>query len=138
LRTLRSRIILFFLLLFLIFSSLLADKIQLNLKTHEGRRELLLSNDQIECSIVIDKENLISDTVKAQPQWLEKFASTYLTLVSDADFRLDITWSGWKAPGKINNADNQVSFSKKDFRFKGYQKHSIYFSKAAIIPLSLD
>jgi len=85
---------------------------------------------------------------------------------------MDITWSGWKAPGKINNADNQVSFSKKDFRFKGYQKQIFpegtvqlnlffegrnnpfelrltyrlesqsffvrYFSKAAIIPLSLD
>ncbi|MFQ5722492.1 MAG: alpha-galactosidase, partial [Candidatus Aminicenantales bacterium] len=81
--------------------------------------------NQIECSLIIDKENLLSEIIKAQPQWLEKFASAPLSLASDADFKLDVTWAGWRAPGKINNADNLVFFSKKDFKFKHYHRQNL-------------
>jgi len=116
---------LFLWLLFFISSFLFADQVRFSSKTQENGQELLLVNNQIECSLIIDKENLISENIKAQPKWLDKYASVPLSLASDADFKLDVTWSGWKAPGKINNAENPVSFTKKDFRFKSYRTQSL-------------
>lgn len=37
-------------------------------------------------------------------------------LVCDGGFSLDVVWTGWRAPGKADNADNLCHFTDADFR----------------------
>jgi hypothetical protein len=39
-----------------------------------------------------------------------------LAVETDADFILDVMWTGWRAPGKVNNAENPISLSKVHFQ----------------------
>lgn len=42
-------------------------------------------------------------------------------LESDGDFRLQVVWTDWLAPGKMNNGDNPVILNKRDFRWQLYK-----------------
>ncbi len=58
-------------------------------------------------------------------------------LETDAGFAVDVMWTGWRAPGKKNNADNPVMLGNGDFTFVradekttecGSKVLSLYFS----------
>lgn len=104
-----------FLLIFLVPASL-ADIVAFNEQEVNGKKIYSLSNEQVRCSVSFESGELKEDTVRALPEWLSKFSASLLSMTTDADFLLDIMWTGWSAPGKENNAENQVVFSKKDFR----------------------
>jgi len=90
---------------------------------HETKNEtqvFSLSNDFIQCSIVIEFERLKRDKVSALSSWLTKFNASSVAVETDADFKVDAMWTDWQAPGKVNNAENPVEFSKSDFIFKEY------------------
>lgn len=110
-------IIFFFALCLAFIPNLLADEVNFDQKAIEGKKELWLENGQIQCSIILEKGILLSEVLSARPRWLERFSTSSLSLALDADFRLKVVWAGWKAPQKINNADNLIWLSKKDFRF---------------------
>lgn len=40
-----------------------------------------------------------------------------VVLATDGGFSAEVVWSGWRAPGKANNADNLCRFGAGDFRF---------------------
>lgn len=77
-----------------------------------------LVNDQIKYSVFIENGKLISDKLEAQPEWLEKFGTNSVSIETNTDFVLDLMWTGWRAPGKENNADNFISLSKNDFQLE--------------------
>jgi hypothetical protein len=66
---------------------------------------LTLQNEQVKCTVILEEGKLIADCLEAQHK-----------IKTDADFGVDVQWTGWLAPGKIHNADNPVMFTKKDFR----------------------
>jgi hypothetical protein len=74
-----------------------------------------LSNNQIKYSIYIENSKLISDKLEARHEWLEKYGTDSVSLETNADFAIDLFWTGWRVPGKENNADNYVSLNKNDF-----------------------
>ncbi len=37
---------------------------------------------------------------------------------TDAGFMLKLVWTGWRAPGKLNNSENPVAFTQRDFRIE--------------------
>jgi hypothetical protein len=40
-------------------------------------------------------------------------------LATDGGFSVELVWTGWQAPGRINNGDNAVSFTAREFALKG-------------------
>lgn len=95
--------------------------VNFEIKKEEGPKVFKLKNDKIECSIFFTGDKLEKETFRALPHWTADYNRPSFTITTDADFRINIMWTGWRAPGKENNAANPVLFSKKDFKFKDHK-----------------
>ncbi len=98
--------LIFFAILLSGFSNLLA-----------GRKNFTLSSSKISFAVNFEDGKLVSEKFQTKPEWSSEFGTKQITLETDGDFTLNVMWTGWCAPGKINNADNPVIFSKANFRF---------------------
>jgi hypothetical protein len=121
-RRFKSRLFLFslgFALTMTLSVSLLARPSSVTFSQAKNQEEIVfaLKNDVIECSVSVISGRLVSDALKALPG-LSNREGNPLTLVTDADFKLELMWTAWQAPGQSNNADNLVTLSKEQFRFK--------------------
>ncbi|MFO7889121.1 MAG: alpha-galactosidase [bacterium] len=67
-----------------------------------------LSNSRIQCRIEMYNKRLSFQTVQLTNK-------QQISLSTGCDFSLDMMWTGWRAPGKIANADNMVQFSNNSF-----------------------
>jgi len=72
-----------------------------------------LENSKVKLSVSLDQGQLASDCLAVKKGWSEHFFSKPGSVVTSADFSLNIMWTAWQAPGKIKNAENPVIFSKK-------------------------
>lgn len=87
----------------------------------EAPGPIVLENSLVKCSIFTGNGQLQGDRLEAQPGW--KFANAKTGAIeSDGDFGIDLMWTGWRAPGKVYNADNPLMLTKKDFTI---QRHSL-------------
>lgn len=78
--------------------------------TEGSRKTCWLENDQLRCSIFFDGDRLAGERLDGLP------AGTGAPAVeTDAGFALELVWTDWQAPGKINNADNPVRFTSENF-----------------------
>ncbi len=84
-----------------------------------------LENNKVHLSVFIDAGQLTSDRLAAKEEWTKQFFRKPAAVVTDADFILNVMWTGWSAPGMINNAENPVLFSKKDFSFISGTKNKV-------------
>ena len=77
---------------------------------------LIIENSKVKCTVRIDNNQLISDRIDVLPRWAAEYDSKSASpLETDANFTLDIMYTDWSAPGKINNAENPVLLDKHDF-----------------------
>lgn len=67
-----------------------------------------IANEWVTCAVVFEKGELKADVLEARQ-------GSHL-IKTDADFGLDIQWTGWLAPGKLHNAANPVMLKKNNFR----------------------
>jgi hypothetical protein len=82
---------------------------------------LSLKNNMVKQTVYIENGRLMADTLQSLPEWTSRYGNRKPSVfVTDADFQLDVVYSAWRAPGKQYNADNPVSFSKKNFVFNNY------------------
>ena len=79
-----------------------------------------LSNGLVRFSVTLAAESLAGDKLEALPSWPAARKQPLAAIESDADFALDIMWTDWQAPGKVGNAENPVSLTKKDFACRGH------------------
>jgi hypothetical protein len=82
----------------------------------KGAAPLSLDNGIIRCSIQIENDELRSERLEllpGTPLWPQAAAPPALAM--DADFAIDVMFTDWSAPGKIDNADNPVLLSREDF-----------------------
>jgi hypothetical protein len=112
------RSLLLFVLIVFIFQSpwLQADSVRSGHKKVDGVQIFWLGNEQIQFSVSVENGVLEEDQISPNPEWASKHGSQFIEVKTDADFALDLMWSKWKAPGKVNNAENPVLLTKKDFR----------------------
>jgi len=96
----------------------LAERVRFDEKLVGNKQTFYLGNDKITCSVIFIDRKLGSDRLETKSEWSSKFGVGKTIIETDADFILDVMWTGWRAPGKISNADNPVQFSKKDFQLK--------------------
>ena len=78
-------------------------------------RTFTLKNNKVIYTLVFRNGQIVADTLRTTKQWSQRFGNKPARFVSDADFSIDIFWTSWSAPGKIENADNAVHLTKKDF-----------------------
>ncbi len=78
-----------------------------------------ISNRVAELSVAIDSGRIAYDRLALNPSWVRNNEGTPVSVETDGDFAIDIFWTGWSAPGKVNNADNAVTFTKKNFELTG-------------------
>lgn len=133
------------LLLVFIVSGNLADSITYQQQNDNSKQIFKLSNDRIIFSVCLEGGKLTSEILELQPQWSSQYGTKHLTLETDADFCLEVMWTGWRAPGKVNNADNPISLTAKYFRLErqeirepiGDVKELCLFFKGIDIPFDL-
>jgi hypothetical protein len=80
-----------------------------------GPRTFTLSNGRIACTVSIDGGRLSGDRVELPARGGGSLLRR--AVETDAGFSLDIMWSDWRPPGKMNNAENPVTLSAGDFTF---------------------
>ena len=97
-----------------------AENVKFGAQTNNGRKLLWLSNNQIKFSLFFEKGRLAYEKLEAEKKWLSKFGTNTVVVQTDADFALDIMWSGWHAPEKVSNAENPVVLTKEAFRLEHY------------------
>ena len=76
-----------------------------------------IENDEISLAVHVKDGILSSEQLQLNPAWPKPRKGAGPRLATDADFSLEIMWTEWRAPGKANNADNPVVFTKRDFLF---------------------
>lgn len=84
-------------------------------------RTFSLSNDRITLSVAFRDGILLSDVLETAVVKAVCPFPAGSRLESDADFRMQVVWTDWLAPGKTNNGDNPVIFNKNDFRLQDYK-----------------
>ncbi len=76
-----------------------------------GVRTFNLDNGNVKLSIIIGNEHI-------EKEILENLQETSkVAIITTGDFALNVMWTGWRAPGKVNNSENPVVFTGKDFVF---------------------
>jgi hypothetical protein len=83
----------------------------------KGSQPHQLRNTFVSCSVGLCNGMLSYDRIEYSERWKSDSLRPGDVLDTDSDFNLNVVWTGWRAPGKRNNAENPVCLSKKDFRF---------------------
>jgi hypothetical protein len=118
-------IIITILLVFFI-SAGLADCFTFQKSSNNNSEKITLSNDRIILSICIKGGKLVSEKLMLDAKWSSDYGTKDITLVTDANFALEIVWTGWRAPGKLNNAENPILLTAKHFKLEKHEAKSFH------------
>lgn len=78
----------------------------------DGVHSFRLGNGRLTCTLSVDEGRLLHERLSMGDQTL---------IETDGGFAVDLVWSGWRAPGMVNNAENPVSLTSADFRLAGHE-----------------
>jgi hypothetical protein len=115
-KNLKPQWFLTFALLVFFASSTLALVVAFEEKKEGDKQIFSLSNEQVKCSVIFEEGKLSYDRLEAQREWLSEHGARPFLVETDADFGLNVMWTGWRAPGNVNNAENPVMLSKHNFQ----------------------
>lgn len=88
--------------------------------------DFILKNSLVSLVVHINQRGgLTYEKIKSNPEWVQKYHNEVFGLKDDGNFNINFMWTAWSAPGKINNANNIVSFSKGDFVLVSHQNVEI-------------
>ncbi len=100
----------------IIFSSVFA-------REGENDRILTIANSKISLTLNISNDMLKKEVFAVLSDWAESNRSKPFEFSTDGNFRFDIMWTYWDAPGKKNNADVEVTLTASDFKIvKGEER----------------
>jgi hypothetical protein len=85
----------------------------------------ILSNDIVNCLVSVESGKLTGDKLELLAPRRPGVNKPLLHFETDADFGLDIMWTDWQAPGRVNNAENLVILTKERFRFKNVRVNDL-------------
>jgi len=78
----------------------------------------MIANDAVRLTVLTENGRLVSDRLEVLPGWgADRGNDGTGGITTDADFGLDVMVTDWQAPGRANNGDNPVMFTKSDFDF---------------------
>ncbi len=103
----------------------LAQPVQSSVQEKDGITIFSLSNNEVVEQVFIKQGMLAGDALSGKEAWLAQYNNARHGVFSDGNFALKMMWTDWSAPGKEVNADVQVSFNKKDYRYRSYDFEDI-------------
>jgi len=112
-----SRVVLCSILFGSLVSLLAQSQVNQN-QNPDPKTDLIIENQRVRCVVQVQGRQLISDKLEVLPSWAAKVGGRAATVVTDADFAIDLMYTDWEAPGKANCADNLVTFTKRNFAFQ--------------------
>ncbi|HKJ31038.1 MAG TPA: alpha-galactosidase [Balneolales bacterium] len=81
-----------------------------------------LKNNLLTLTVHVNYQGIpVYEEVESNTSWANEYHNRVFDLKDDANFNLNFMWTAWSAPGKINNANNIVNFTKKDFQLTNHQ-----------------
>ncbi|HEX5555875.1 MAG TPA: alpha-galactosidase [Chitinophagaceae bacterium] len=98
-----------------------AQTVQAAVSRKADRMTFALSNNEVIQQVFLRGGMLLGDALSGQTDWLARYHNADHGVATDGNFRLKMMWTDWSAPGKVANADVQVSFSKRDYRYSSYK-----------------
>ncbi len=99
-----------------LFSALPARTIMGDKAFSADEIQFTLQNKRVHLTVIFKDQKLVGTKIAAQKSAKNYFRGSVPVVESDGNFALDVMWTDWQAPGKINNADNPVILTEKDFR----------------------
>jgi len=78
----------------------------------EELRTFGLDNGRLACNVTVAGDRMLMETITLGDQF---------TVETDGGFALDLVWTGWQAPGLVNNAENPVTLTAGDFRLVDHE-----------------
>jgi hypothetical protein len=109
------------LLLALAYTSSIAQPKSGQKESSSAKSILTIQNQQVQCSVQLNGDRLVSDRLEAQPAWASSVGGVAARIETDADFAIDLMWTDWDAPGRANNADNMITMTKSSFSFQRHE-----------------
>ncbi len=96
------------------------EKVQANFIQKGNEKIFTLSNSKVTEKIVIAYDILQGDELAGNQNWLDEYHNHNHSVATDGNYALEMMWTDWSAPGKLFNGDLQVTFTKKDYKYVGY------------------
>ncbi|UBM63438.1 alpha-galactosidase [Candidatus Sulfidibacterium hydrothermale] len=115
-----KKITVFALFLLMVSGGVYAGNVRFIFKKTKTDTCFVLENAKVRQSVVIRHGKLFSDTLQLQKAYAAAFHRPVARLISDANFSVRVVWTGLRAPGMNNNAENPVQFDRSDFVFSRY------------------
>ncbi|MGH2649216.1 MAG: hypothetical protein ACRDE8_16670, partial [Ginsengibacter sp.] len=99
---------------------LFSQPVQSGYSSEGGRHVFTLSNNMVTQKVIVDNNMLQADELTGNKEWLAEYHNSDHGVYTDGDYSLQMMWTDWSAPGKHFNADLQVNFTKKDYKYVRY------------------
>ncbi len=80
-------------------------------------RDYQLSNGVVTLRVAVDSGKIGAERLALALPWASAVGGLLAAVETDGNFRINVFWTDWSAPGKVNNADNAVAFTRRDFLF---------------------
>ncbi len=121
--------------LFILLSSIkLSSSVKFKEHTENNKKIFLLENEKLKYSIYFENRKLLKDIIETKDNWIKEFNNYPFMIETDADFSLNVMWTDWRAPRKVNNADNPVEINKKYFEL---ERHTLEEFQSGVKELHL-
>ncbi|MCX6258502.1 MAG: alpha-galactosidase [Bacteroidia bacterium] len=117
----KSKALACLLLLTITINVVSAQKVQTAESSSGNNRYFSLANGKICIKVTVTGGILASDTLTGLKDWISGYHGQSVSLVTDANYSLDIVWAYWSYTGRPNNAENPVAVDKNDFMLKNYR-----------------
>lgn len=102
------------------------DEVMGRKDTTQGRQVFQLENGLVRCAVVFENNILSLERLGALSGLNPQPGKSGIDMEWDGDFAIDVQWTDWAAPGKVENAANPVILTRKSFRL-----HDSRFEKSS-------
>ncbi len=87
----------------------------------DAQKTYSIENKYLSLKVSTNNKMLIADTLTLKPN---NYGFKSEHLVTDADFGIDLIWTGWRAPEMPNNSQGRLLLTKNDFEIEKVAQNS--------------
>jgi len=95
--------------------------VTLEVREENGQRTFLLGNGRLLCAVVVGEDRLLSERLTLLAGSPEEAGPAPVVLETGGGYAVDLVWTGWRAPGMVNNAENPVTLTADNFRLVNHE-----------------
>ncbi len=107
---------------------------EVEVKTAEEK----LANGKVAFTLYVENGKLAREVYSVTENFAKENNSAPFEISTGGNFALDIFWTYWDAPGKVNNSDVQLHLNKKDFDVREVKKEKTDEGEKLIVSLASE